>query len=870
MNRLKKMFMRRRLYGELSEEIAAHLEEKIEEMVESGMSRKDAAATAQREFGNVSLIEEDSYKVWQWPTLESFLADLRYGVRMLLRNPGFGVTAILILAIGIGANAAVFSIVNSILLKPLPYADQERLMMVRDIGNHNAKTPMSFPQFVAWKNQKEIFESAGAYSFGSVDLTSPGEPQHFDIVRASKDLLPVLGIAPQTGRGFTAEEELRSGPPAVLISDFFWRSRFNRDPSIIGRKLTLNGALFTIVGALPRDFHFATDPDLILPLRLDAESAAPHFNFLQVVGKLRPEMTLPQARGAAAASVKQVNEAASNPASTSVYIGPLREFIIGDSRSLLLALLGTVAFVLLIACANIANLLLARAASRQKEIAIRISLGAARLRLIRQLLTESLLLSFAGGTLGLGMAWWGLRILVTLLGNRLPPGASIHIDGYVLAFTATLSILTGILFGLAPALQAGSRNLADRLKMGGRLSGSFSNSQMIRNVLIVGEIAFSLVLLAGAGLLLRSFISLAHVDKGFDPEHVLTMHISVSPGKYGDAKRGINYLNQIVERTRNLPGVESAGFITNLPFSGDAMSGDFLIQGVEIDPDSPSDASKQFVVGDYFSAMHIPLIRGRLLDYTDTDESRRVVVVDQSFVRQYFAHEDPIGKQVDVGWGKRGWSEIVGVVGEAREFAMTANPVPTIYSPLAQKPELVAFLAFNLAVRTKLDPLSQIQTVSSSIHHLDPTQVISKAQTMDNLIDSKLASRRDPMWLFGSFSVIALFLAAIGIYGVLSYYVLQRRVEIGTRIALGAQRGDILKMILGHAVKLVIAGMVIGLAASFAVARALTSLLFGVKPTDLPTFLGVSALLAVLALIACCIPAVRATEMDPLAVLRND
>jgi putative ABC transport system permease protein len=300
------------------------------------------------------------------------------------------------------------------------------------------------------------------------------------------------------------------------------------------------------------------------------------------------------------------------------------------------------------------------------------------------------------------------------------------------------------------------------------------------------------------------------------------------------------------------------------------MSGDFLIQGVEVDPDSPSDASKQFVVGDYFSAMHIPLIRGRLLDYTDTGESRRVVVVDQSFVRQYFAHEDPIGKHVDVGWGKRGWSEIVGVVGEAREFAMTANPVPTIYSPLAQKPELLAFLAFNLAVRTKLDPLSLIQAVSSSIHHLDPTQVISKAQTMDNLIDSKLASRRDPMWLFGSFSVIALFLAAIGIYGVLSYYVLQRRVEIGTRIALGAQRGDILKMILGHAVKLVIAGMVIGLAASFAVARALTSLLFGVKPTDLPTFLGVSALLAVLALIACCIPAVRATEMDPLAVLRND
>jgi predicted permease len=447
------------------------------------------------------------------------------------------VTAILILAIGIGANAAVFSIVNSILLKPLPYTDQERLVMVRDIGNHDAKTPMSFPQFVAWQDQKEIFESAGAYSFGSIDLTSPGEPQHFDVVRASKDLLPVLGVAPQAGRGFTAEEELRSGAPAVLISDSFWRSRFNRDPSAVGGKLTLDGALFTVIGVLPRDFHFAIDPELILPLRLDTESAVPHFNFLQVVGKLRAGMTLQQARGAAAASVQQVNEAASSPASMSVYIGPLREFIIGDSRSLLLALLGTVAFVLLIACANIANLLLARAASRQKEIAIRISLGAARLRLIRQLLTESLLLSVAGGALGLAMAWWGLQILVGLLGDRLPPGVSLHLDGYVLAFTATLSILTGILFGLAPALQAGSRNLVNRLKMGGRLSGSFSNGQMIRNVLIVGEIAFSLVLLAGAGLLLRSFISLAHVDKGFDPEHVLTMHIAIFPGKYGDGKR---------------------------------------------------------------------------------------------------------------------------------------------------------------------------------------------------------------------------------------------------------------------------------------------------------------------------------------------
>jgi len=789
---------------------------------------------------------------------------------MLLRNPGFGVTAVLILAVGIGANAAVFSVVDSILLKPLPYADQERLVMLRDLGDQDTKTPLSYPEFRGWRERKEIFEAVGAYSFGSVDLTSPGEPQHFDIIRTSTDLLPMLGTMLRAGREFTAQEELRAGPQVVIISDSFWRNHLHGNPSAVGGKLTLNDTLFTVIGILPPTFHFANDPDLILPLRLDAESAAPRFNFLQVVGKLRRGIALQQGRDAAAAAVKQVNETASSVGGTSVYIVPLREFIIDDSRPLLFALLGTVAFVLLIACANTANLLLARAATRQKEIAIRISLGAARMRLIRQLLTESLLLSALGGTLGLAIARWGLELLVNLIGDRLPRSSEVHLDSYVLAFTAALSILTGVLFGLAPALQAGSRNLVDRLKLGGRLSGGLSNTQVIRNVLIVGEIAFSVVLLTGAGLLLRSFVRLAHVDKGFDPHHVLTMHIAVPAGKYAEAKREINYLNQIVENTKNLPGVESVGFITNLPFSGDTMSGDFLIRGVAVDPANLSNASKQFVVGDYFTAMHMPLIQGRFLNYTDTVESRPVVVVDQGFVREYFPQEDPIGKHIDVGWGKRGWSEIVGVVGEAREFAMTADPIPTIYSPMAQKPELLEFLAFNLAVRTRLDPTAQIQAISSQIHQLDSTQVISKAGTMEDLIDTKLASRRDPLWLFGTFSAIAVFLSAIGIYGVLSYYVLQRRSEIGTRIALGAQRSDILRLILGHAVKLVIVGMAVGLVVAFATARTLSSLLFGVQPTDLPTFLGVSALLAALALVACSVPALHASQVDPLVALRSD
>lgn len=802
--------------------------------------------------------------------METLIQDVRYGFRMLRRNPGFSLTAILILAVGIGANSAVFSIVNSILLKPLPYADSQRLVMLQDTGDRDTKVPVSYPEFMAWRGRKEIFESVGAYFLGSADLTSPGEPQQFDAVHVSAELLPMLGTRLREGRGFTAQEELHDGPPSVIISDSFWHNRLHSDPAAVDSTLTLNDKVFTIVGILPADFHFANDPDLVLPLRLNLDMAPPRYNFLHVIGKLRPGLTLQQARSAATVAVKSVNDAASSTDGTSISLVSLQEFLIGDSRPLLLALLGTVAFVLLIACANTANLLLARAAAREKEIAIRISLGSARTRLIRQLLTESLLLAVIGGALGLAIARWGLGLLINLLQDRLPHSTEVHLDGPVLLFTAAISIFTGVLFGVAPALQASRRNLVDRLKLGGRLSGGISQVQVIRNALIVVEIAFSLVLLAGTGLLLRSFIRLANVDKGFDADHILTMHIDVPSGKYTDPKREINYLNQIVQNTKNLPGVESVGFVTNLPFSGNAVSGDFLIQGVAFDPANLSNASKQFVIGDYFRAMHVTLVKGRFLDNSDTAQARPVVVVDQGFARRYFPNEDPLGKRVDVGWGTRRWSEIVGVVGDAREFAMTAAPIPTIYSPLAQKPELLEFLAFDLAVRTRLQPEAQIQAVSSQIHQLDGTQVITKIRTMENLIDSKLASRRDPMWLFATFSIIAVFLAGIGIYGVLSYYVVQRSSEIGTRMALGAQRSDILRLIVGHALKLVIAGVVVGLAVSVAVARTLTSLLFGVEPTDVPTFLGVSVLLGTLALIACVVPALRATRVDPLVVLRTD
>jgi putative ABC transport system permease protein len=800
--------------------------------------------------------------------MEQLLQDVRYGLRLLRKSPGFALTAILILAVGIGANTAVFSMVNSILLHPLPYPDAERLTMMRDV-NGDTLVPMSYPKFQAWRGHKEIFEEVAAYFTGSTDLTSPGEPQQLPVIHVSTEFLPMLGTDMRFGRTFNSQEELADGPPAVILSYSFWQNRFRNDRAAVGATLTLDDKVYTIVGVLPEEFRFSGDPALLLPLRLNTETAPPRYNFIHVMSKIRSGLSLAQARQAANVAVAGVNEASSSVATVPVSIVPLQEFLIGDSRPLLLALLGTVAFVLLIACANTANLLLARAASREKEIAIRVSVGCARTRLIRQLLTESMLLSILGGALGLFIAQWGIGILTGLLSDRLPRTATIHMDISALVFTGVVSLLTGVLFGLFPALSAGRNDLTDRLKQGGRFSGAGS-SQRLRNVLVIAEIAFSLVLLAGAGLLLRSFMRLANVDKGFDADHVLTMHIAVSPVAYLKNSAEAVYLDQIVQRTKVLPGVDAAGLVTDLPFSGDAMSGNVFVEGIAADMDNPPIASKQFVGGDYFKAMHIPLIKGRYLNDRDTSTTSAVVVVDQEFVKLFMPGIEPIGHRMDMSWGNPGMREIVGVVGNIHEMALTAPPTPTVYTPIAQKPELLKFLAFNLAVRTKLDPLALAQSVSNQIHQLDSTQVVAKIRTMDDLMNVTLSPRRAPMWLFGVFSAIALFLAAVGIYGVLSFYVLQRRQEIGTRIALGAQRSDVLKLILGHAFKLITAGVVVGLIAAFAAARALTSMLFGVRSTDLPTFLGVTLLLATLAMIACAVPALRAMRVDPLVVLRNE
>ncbi|MBZ5504220.1 MAG: ABC transporter permease [Acidobacteriia bacterium] len=800
--------------------------------------------------------------------MENLLQDIRFAFRMLRRNPGFTVVAVLVLAVGIGANTAIFTVVDAVLLRPLPYPDADRLVMLQGVSEQLGPIPMSYPAFLGWREQKDIFEEVATYTNATVTLTGVGEPEQLRALRASSNLLPLLGVEPALGRGFTAEEEPRQANPVVMLAHSFWQERFHSDRAVLGQKLTLSDRVYTVVGVLPANFKFGNNPKLLLPLRLDTQIAPDGLNFLPVVGKLRRGTTFAQAQVAAKTALPRVQKTATNE--TGIAISRLQEFLAGNSRPLLLTMLVAVAVVLLIACANTANMLLARAAARQKEIAIRISLGAAPFRLLRQLLTESTLLAFLGGALGVAFAWAGLDALTSLLARWLPRNAEVHINLTVLGFALLLAIVTGIVFGLAPALQAARGNLHDRLKQGGWQTGAASGSQGLRRVLVVLELTFSLVLLAASGLLLRSFVRLLNVDKGFDSDHVLTMVINPSPGRYADPKTESVYLQQIVQRVRTLPGVRAAGMVTTLPLQGGSTNGDVTIEGRPVDPKAPLIANKQFVAGDYISAMHMRLLKGRNFNDGDTAESPKVVVVDQAFARQLFPGQDPIGKRFDVGWGDPGWSEIVGVVADTKLQGLDDQPMPTFYALAQQKPELMKFLGFSLVVRTSIDPGSLSQAINHEVHQLDANQAVSEVQTMETVLSDSLAPRRAPMWLFAVFAGVALFLATIGIYGLLSYYVSQRRQEIGVRMALGAQRADVLRLVLKEGVRLIAMGIAAGLVFALIASRAIASLLYGTKPTDMATLLGVSLLLAILALVACCVPALRATRVDPLVVLRNE
>ncbi len=806
---------------------------------------------------------------------DEMFQDLRFGARMLLKHKGFTTIAILTLALGIGANTAIFSVVNGVLLRPLAYHDPDRLVWLGHTGaKSNRKAAISPPTFADYRNQCQSFENLTAlFAYNSTfNLMRNGEPERLQGRRVSANFFATLGVAPMLGRGFLAEEDAPGRNRVVVLSRVLWQRRFGADQNIVGKALRLNGQDFTVIGVMPDSFRWEAD-ELWSPLALSPANFTPDNRgneFLQVIARIKPQAALQQGQdevaGIAAQIVRQNPEIYPASSGFAAQVKPLREQVVGDVRLMLLTLLGAVGFVLLIACANVANLLLARASARRKEIVIRAALGASRFRLIRQMLTESLVLATLSGLGGLLLARLGIYLLLTLNPANLPRLQEITVDARALLFLLGASVVAVLLCGLAPALQASKTDLQERLKEGGR--GAGAGRQRALGLLVVAEVAMSLLLLAGAGLMIRSFLRLTQVDPGFAPDHVLTMRVELPAPKYPEPLKRLAFFQQTLERIRALPGVVSAGAVGELPLGGGVRSATFAIEGRQTGPNEALPHSDiRTITPGYFQTMKIPLLKGR--DFTEQDNARGALVamIDETLARLYWPGEDPIGKRLDLQFADKPiWMEIVGVVGRIKHKGLDAEYKGQIFYPLAQGGNS----GMHLVARTTSDPLNMVSAARGAIRAVDPEQPVYRVMTMELVVADAVAQPRLTMVLLGVFAALALALAAVGIYGALSYAVTQRTHEIGVRMAIGARGGDVLLMVVRQGMRLTGAGVALGLIASFALTRLMKGLLFGVNATDPVTFAAIALLLSGVALAACHLPARRATKVDPLSALRHD
>jgi putative ABC transport system permease protein len=807
--------------------------------------------------------------------MEKLLQDVRYGLRMLLKRPAFTLMTLAALAIGVGANTAIFSVVNAVILRPLPFPQPERLVMIwgtfKSAGvEHNV---ISYPNFVDLRAQSQSFDAVAAYTQTSATLARDGgEPERLEGALVSADIFPVLGARAARGRIFTREEDQADAQPVVVLSDNVWRNRFNADPNVVGKVLTLNSRSVTVVGVMPAGFKFPVQPVKVeywMPLANDptvaSRSQRRGIQFLNVVARLKPSVARAQAQAELSTiGARLAAEDAEHDAGLDFQIVGLHEEVVGDIRPALLMLLGAVGFVLLIACANVANLLLARATARTKEIAIRTAMGAGRARIVRQLLTESLLLSLAGGGIGLLVATWGVQLLLALVPADIPRAGEIGLDARVLVFTLGVSLVAGLLFGLAPALQSSRPDLNESLKEGARGSTGGASGNRVRSLLVVSEIALSLVLLAGAGLLVKSFVRLRQVSPGFVTDRVLTAQIILPRAKYAEPARQSAFFRDVIERAKTVPGVESVGATNLLPLSGDNRTATFTIAGDPPPPDNYPEADARSISADYFRALGVPLLRGRAFTEHDVEDQPRVMIVNQTFARRFFADADPLTKRIE--FNNETW-QIVGVVGDVRHTGLDAPPAPEFYTTYAQSPERW----MTLVARTNAAESSSVAAgLRDAVRSVDRDIFFPETRTMTQLLADSLARRRFNMLLIAIFACVAVALAAVGIYGVISYTVTQRTHEIGIRVALGAQPRDVLRLVVGQGMTLAAAGLAIGLVAALAIGRAMTGLLFEVGAGD-PTVLGaVALLLGAVALVACYIPARRATRVDPMVALHYE
>jgi putative ABC transport system permease protein len=806
--------------------------------------------------------------------------DLRYGARMLLKKPGFTAMAVLTLALGIGANTAIFSVVNAVLLRPLPYAEPGRLVALWE-GNTQrpmSRNAISYPNFFDWRAQSQSFERMASYYTIPMDLTGIATPVNLRGATVSPDLFATLGVKPLLGRWFVAEEE-NPGIRAAIISHSLWQRQFGGDPNIVGRSLTLGGRPFNIVGVMPTGFQFpieASPVEVWVTSSVDGEKTdpkepAPYENrgsqFLVAVGRLKPGVTIEQAQ--AEMNVIAGNLEKQYPDSNTrsgVRLIPYHNDLVYDYSEALWLILGAVGCVLLIACANVANLLLARATARYKEIAVRAALGASRRRVIRQLLTECLLLSLVGGLLGLLLAWWGTEALVKLIPEDMPRLAEINLDRWVFGFTLLISVVTGVVFGLAPALQASKIELTEAMKEGSR--GAGGGRGRLRSALVVAEIAIALFVLIGAGLLLQTFRRLQQVDLGFKAGNALTASVILPVTRYPKHEQVTAFYQALLERVKALPGVEAVSAIAPLPLSGDMFRISFEVEGRNIPKGELPSSHFRSISLDYFSAMKIPLLAGRAFTERDNASAPGVVIVNKTFANRHFPNENPIGKHIKPGVSVEGepvWREIVGVVKDVKHRqSLSRDYEPEYYVPHAQIP----FNGMSLIMRTTNDARSLARSIQQEVQALDRDVPVYRIKTLDQYLGVAVAQPKFNALLLSLFAGLALLLTAIGLYGVMAYSVVQRAQEIGIRIALGAQTGDVMKIVLSQGLKLTTLGLAIGLAAAYALTRYMQSLLFGVKATDPSTFAAIALLLIAVALMACWIPAKRATKVDPMVALR--
>ncbi|HLZ51103.1 MAG TPA: ABC transporter permease [Candidatus Acidoferrum sp.] len=883
--RLRSLFRRDTMEADMDEELRSHFEQQVEKLVAGGLPREEAIRRARLEFGGYEQLKEECRDARGVSAVETLLQDMRYAVHVLRKSPGFTVVGILTLALGIGANTAIFSVIDSVLLRPLPYKDPAGLVMLwennsRHPNPHNTVSP---PDFLDWQNRNSSFAEMASLFDERDNLTGNGLPQEVIVQDVSANFFSVLGVNPILGPGFRSENGKAGHDNVVILSYGFWKERFAGDSGIIGKTLVLNGKPQSIVGVAPRDFTWfikdgsltGAKPQIWTPFVFPASFSDRKDigRFLSVVARLKPGVTVAQAQTEMNAITARIAE--EYPDFNGYWGGnvvPVRDQISGELRPALLVLFGAVAFVLLIACANVSSLLLARASAREREIAVRTAIGAGPWRIASQLLTESILLALIGGAIGVALAVWGTNLLLTVSPKNLLDLHSVPIDWRVLSFAAGATLLAGLLFGFLPSYISAHSGISETLKEGGRGSSAGKQRRFARSAFVVAQLCLALVLLAGSGLLIRSFIRLAGVDPGFEASHLLTFKVSLPSSKYKTDAARLAFFRQLLTRISRLPGVRAASMNSFPPFSGlgSATGVHILSQPERSMMDLPVAAVR--VIGpDYFATMQIPLREGRTFTEQELTEERHVVIMNQAFVDQYLKGVNPLGQKAVIYMkslkeSENTPSEIIGVVGDVRQMALNTPAEPTVYWP---HPELV-MSAMTVVVRTANDPLSLISGVRNELGQMDPEQPMASIATMDELLSGSLSRSRFTMLVLGLFAGLALVLASVGIYGVIAYGVAQRTQEFGIRIALGARRRDVLRLVLGQGTRLTLLGIGLGIIASLLVARLLATFLYGVSPTDPFTFGAVALLLAFVALVACYIPARRATRVDPMVALRYE